>query len=145
MSHTICFTWLVGIQMKIHTVLFVDDEQGIRETMPLILRMHGYDTTAAATVAEALAQITTRQFDVLISDLNIGQPGDGLTVVSAMRPLQPDCRTFILTGFPALDSALKAIRAQVDDYLIKPAEISALIATIAEHCQEDTRIHEGRV
>jgi ActR/RegA family two-component response regulator len=112
------------------TALFVDDEPGIRETLAAILEMHGFQVTTAATVGQALAEITSKQFDVLIADLNIGQPGDGFTVVSAMRRTQPDCVTLILTGYPALETALQAIRSQVDDYLIKPAKVSELVAAI---------------
>jgi ActR/RegA family two-component response regulator len=115
--------------MPVH-LLFVDDEPGIRETFPAILSRHGFEVTATATVAQALAKITSEQFDVLIADLNIGQPGDGFTVVSAMRRTQPDCVTFILTGYPALETALQAIRSQVDGYLIKPAHVPELIAAI---------------
>jgi DNA-binding response OmpR family regulator len=111
-------------------LLFVDDEPAIRETLPTILKMHGFETTAVANVTEALKEITSRSFDVLISDLNIGEPGDGFTVVSAMRRVQPKCLTFILTGYPALETALKAIRTQVDDYIVKPASIPSLIAAI---------------
>lgn len=118
-------------------VLVVDDETGIRETLSEILRLHGFETAAAGTVTEALSKITTELFDVLISDLNIGEPGDGFTVVSAMRRVQPKCRTFILTGYPAFDTAMKAIRSQVDDYIVKPANIPSLIASI-ERKLEDT-------
>jgi DNA-binding response OmpR family regulator len=111
-------------------ILFVDDEPGIRETLPAALKIHGFEVTTTATVGKALGEITSSQFDILIADLNIGQPGDGFTVVSAMRRTQPNCVTFILTGYPALETALQAIRNQVDDYLIKPVEIPALVATI---------------
>jgi len=81
-------------------------------------------------VAEALAEINSRAFDLLIADLNIGQVGDGFTVVSAMRRVQPEAATFILTGYPDFDTALQAIRGQVDDYLLKPADVPTLIRTI---------------
>ncbi len=111
-------------------VLFVDDEPSLVLTMPLILRQHGYDVTAVGSVNEALALISSAPFDVLISDLNIGHAGDGFTVVSAMRRTHPRCITLILTGYPGFDSALEAIRSQVDDYLIKPAPIPSLINLI---------------
>jgi CheY-like chemotaxis protein len=66
----------------------------------------------------------------LLSDLNIGNPGDGLTVVSAMRRTQPEAVTMILTGYPAFETALEAIRQQVDDYIVKPASIPVLVNTI---------------
>ena len=113
-------------------ILFVDDEPGIRATLPVILSGFGFDVTAAASVPEALALISTRQFDVLISDLNIGQPGDGFTVVSAMRRTQPEATTFILTGYPAFETALEAIRQQVDDYLVKPADVEMLVGKIRQ-------------
>ncbi len=114
-------------------ILFVDDEPAIRLSVPAILQMHGFEVVSAGTVSEALHQISHKSFDVLISDLNIGNPGDGFTVVSAMRRTQPNCVTLILTGFPAFETALQAIRSQVDDYLIKPAGADKLVAAIEEH------------
>jgi ActR/RegA family two-component response regulator len=112
------------------TVLFVDDETSVRLTFAAILRQNGFEVTVAATVAEALREINTQYFDALISDLNIGEPGDGFTVVSAMRRTQPTCINFILTGYPAFETALQAIRNQVDDYLVKPANIEELVASL---------------
>lgn len=111
-------------------LLFVDDEPAIRITLKAVLANHGYEVTTAATVAEALQKITSEKFDVLLSDLNIGNPGDGLTVVSAMRRTQPEAVTMILTGYPAFETALEAIRQQVDDYIVKPANIPTLVSTI---------------
>ena len=119
-------------------VLFVDDEASIRLTMPEILKQHGFSVTAVGTVPDALAEITSAQFDVLISDLNMGHPGDGFTVVSAMRRTQPNCVTLILTGYPGFDSALKALRNQVDDYLIKPADVPTLVSLIEKKLQQRT-------
>ncbi len=113
-------------------VLFVDDEPSIVLTMPAIFRLHGYDVTAVGSVNEALAKIAAAPFDVLISDLNIGHAGDGFTVVSAMRRTHPACVTLILTGYPGFDTALEAIRSQVDDYLIKPTPIPTLMSLIEQ-------------
>ena len=73
----------------------------------------------SCSVAEALELISHHKFEVLLSDLNIGQPGDGFTVVSAMRRVQPKAYTFILTGYPDIELAVKAIRSHVDDYFRK--------------------------
>ncbi len=113
-------------------ILFVDDEPAIRETFPKILAMGGHTVVSAATIAEALACISSERFDLLISDLNIGHPADGFVVVSVMKRTDPECITMILTGYPGFESALQAIREQVDDYLIKPADVRQLLTTIDE-------------
>ena len=96
-------------------LLFVDDEPNIRLTLSWYLEDKGFSVATVATVPEALSLITQETFEVLIADLNVGQAGDGFTVVSAMRRTQPRAVTFILTGYPAFETALEAIRLQVDD------------------------------
>lgn len=113
-------------------ILFVDDEASIRLTLPAILQMHNFEVRTEGTVSEALAAINEDRFDVLIADLNIGMPGDGFTVVSAMRRTQPQAVTIILTGYPAFETALEAIRSQVDDYAVKPANIPDLVQVIED-------------
>jgi ActR/RegA family two-component response regulator len=119
-------------------VLFVDDEPAIRSSLPAVLNLHGFEVTSAASVGEALQVLSAKRFDVLISDLNIGSPGDGFTVVSAMRRTQSDCVTLILTGYPAFETALQAIRSQVDDYLIKPAGVQQLVRAIEDKLRNRT-------
>ncbi len=111
-------------------VLFVDDEDSIRLTLPLLLQSHGFKVTAAASVPDALRLIGERQFDVLIADLNIARPGDGFILVNAMRSMQPNAVRFILTGYPDFESALQALRDGVDDYLIKPAEVEEIVGKV---------------
>ena len=115
---------------KQQRILFVDDEESIRATLPPLLESHGFLVTAARSVPEALQLISQELFDVLIADLNVGSAGDGFTIVSAMRRTQPDVVTLILTGYPEFESALQAIRQQVDDYLTKPSDIDSMVATI---------------
>jgi ActR/RegA family two-component response regulator len=111
-------------------LLFVDDEENIRLTLPLLLELHGFDVTSVPTVADALARITATSFDVLLADLNIHREGDGFLVIAAMRRAQPHCKNFILTGYPGLESAIRAIQSQVDDFFTKPADIEELVAKI---------------
>src|SRR5712672_4331242 len=91
-------------------LLFVDDEPSIRTTLAAILEMHDFEVTTASDISSALSFIQSKAFDVLLSDLNIGEPGDGFTIVSAMRRVQPDACTFILTGYPDLETAIQGIR-----------------------------------
>ncbi len=111
-------------------ILFVDDEPSIRLTLPPVLELHGFEVKAAGSVAEAVEHIQASVFDVLISDLNVEESGDGFLVVSAMREKQPHCITLILTGYPGFESAVDALRLRVDDYVVKPVDVETLIAAL---------------
>jgi YesN/AraC family two-component response regulator len=124
-------------------LLFVDDEETIRQTLPIILEQHGFEVTIAGTVPEALDIITHQKFDILLTDLNIGTPADGFILVTAMRRCQPSAATFILTGYPDFQTALEAIRKQVDDYLIKPADIPTLISTLKEKALQPRHLDDS--
>jgi ActR/RegA family two-component response regulator len=121
-------------------VLLVDDDPAIRTSLDEILRKEGFEVTVCASVAESLSEINSKSFDALISDLNIGEPSDGFTVVSAMRRTQPQAITLIMTGFPAFDSALEAIRQQVDAYLLKPTDVRELVGLLRRGLTE----HRGK-
>ncbi len=114
-------------------VLLVDDEPGIRATLPLILRKHGFEVAVAATVEEAFDKIQNQHFDLLLSDLNIDRVGDGFRVVRAMRDVNPQCVAIILTGYPSLETAIEGIHHALDDYFVKPTNTDALISTMQEH------------
>src|SRR5947209_16983266 len=124
-------------------VLFVDDEAAIRMTLPVILEQQGFEVVIAASVAEALEIMNHQKFDVLLTDLNIGAPADGFILVSAMRRIQPTAATFILTGYPDFQTALEAIRKQVDDYFTKPADIPALVSTLKEKARQPRYFNES--
>jgi len=111
-------------------LLLVDDDDAVRMTLGAVLAHHGFLVRAASSVPQALELVSGEQFDVLLADLNVGQPGDGFTVVSAMRRVQPEACTFILTGYPDFESAIEAIRNQVDDYFSKPLKVEDLISAI---------------
>ena len=76
------------------------------------------------------SEIKTHKFDVLLSDLNIGEDGNGFTVIRAMRQAYPNCVAILLTGYPAFETAVQAIEDEVDGYHVKPADINSLVSTI---------------
>ncbi len=111
-------------------MLFVDDEEGIRMTLPVILGKHGFQVKAVGSVPHALSEINDQRFDVLLSDLNINEESDGLLVIASMRVSQPECRNFILTGYPSFETAQQGIRQSIDGYFTKPADVDDLISEI---------------
>ncbi|HZP34081.1 MAG TPA: response regulator [Candidatus Acidoferrales bacterium] len=125
-------------------VLFVDDEPSIRLTLPPILEKAGFEVHVAESVADALFEINSFQFDALLTDLNIGEEGDGFLVASGMRHIQPNCTVFILTGYPAFETALQAIHSQVDEYMVKPVEIDSLVNALRQKLESPTGKPESK-
>jgi DNA-binding response OmpR family regulator len=115
-----------------YKVLLVDDDDGVRGMMNATLEHKGFQVVPAANVTEALRLIATESFDVLISDLHMPNPGDGFTVVTAMRHSQPNALTLLVSGFPDVQSALAAILLEADEIMVKPFEIGRLADLIRE-------------
>ena len=111
-------------------LLLVDDEIGIRLTLPRILSKHGFDVTSVASVEDAVNEIKTDSFDALLSDLNLPVPNQGFRVIEEMRRFQPHCVNFILTGYPADESLLRANGNGVAHYFIKPVDIEEMVDTM---------------
>jgi DNA-binding response OmpR family regulator len=108
----------------------VDDNEGVRKSLTMVLRSYQFEVTSAANVGEALHLIDTQSFDVLLSDLHMPGAGDGFTVVSAMRHTNPNAVTLVFTGYPALKEAMDAILLQADEVLVKPMDVTAMVEII---------------
>src|ERR1700687_3444909 len=121
-----------GVKMVIPRVLVADDDEAVREMLQVALERDGFEVVAVASVKDALSRIAAESFDVLLSDLHMPHAGDGFTVVSAMRHTHPRAVTLVLSGYPALEEALSAIRVQADAILVKPIEIASLRKLIRE-------------
>jgi DNA-binding response OmpR family regulator len=109
-----------------HRVLLVDDDDAVRGMMRESLEFKGFEVVAVGGVTEALKCIATENFEVLITDLHMPNPGDGFTVISAMRHSQPTALTMLLSAFPDVKSAMEAIILEADEIVVKPVEIKQL-------------------
>jgi DNA-binding response OmpR family regulator len=131
-----------------HRVLLVDDDGAVRAMMNEGLQRKGFTVVTASSVTEALACITTQSFDVLITDLHMPDPGDGFTVVSAMRHSQPNALTMLVSGYPDVQSAMAAILLEADEIVVKPFEIGRLTELVRERVLDrkpTTRLDKERV
>src|SRR5271156_1110649 len=109
-----------------HKVLLVDDDDAVRAMMNAMLERKGFEVVAATCVTEALRHIATESFDVLITDLHMPDPGDGFTVVTAMRHSQPNALTLLVSGYPDVQSAMAAILLEADEIIVKPFDVGRL-------------------
>jgi DNA-binding response OmpR family regulator len=131
-----------------HKVLLVDDDDAVRAMMNATLQHKGFEVVAAATVTEALKHIATENFDVLITDLHMPNPGDGFTVVTAMRHSQPNALTLLVSGYPDVQSAMTAILLEADEIMVKPFAVAKLTDLLREKMlnrKPATRLEKERV
>jgi YesN/AraC family two-component response regulator len=124
--------------------LVVDDNEAIRVSLCAILQKHNFEVVGAADVSEAIKFIGSQKFDVLVSDLHMPGAGDGLTVVSAMRHANPSAVTLLLSAFPEMNAAANAILMQADEILVKPMNVSDLIAAITQRLAKGP-LHKRKV
>jgi DNA-binding response OmpR family regulator len=115
-----------------HRVLLVDDDSAVLAMMIQGLERKRFEVVAASSVTEALGRIATENFDVLITDLHMPDPGDGFTVVSAMRHSQPNALTLLVSGYPDVQGAMAAILLEADEIVVKPFEIGRLTELVRE-------------
>jgi len=119
--------------------LVVDDDKVVATTLAKVLTINGFEVTFAEVVSDALKLIASEKFDVLVSDLHMPGPGDGLTVISAMRHLHPEVPTLLLSAFPAMEAAARAVLQQADEILVKPIGIPALVEVIQDSLKAGPR------
>jgi DNA-binding response OmpR family regulator len=135
-------------QLVSHKVLLVDDDDGVRAMMTAMLERKGFGVVAAASVTEALRHIATESFDVLITDLHMPNPGDGFTVVTAMRHSQPAALTLLVSGYPDVQSAMTAILLEADEIIVKPFDVgklAELVRTKLATRKPSARVEKERV
>jgi len=111
-------------------VLLVDDDDAVREMMNATLQRRGFEIVTASSVIEALRRITSESFDVLLTDLHMPNPGDGFTLVTAMRHSQPQSLILLVSGHPDVQSAMGAILLEADHIISKPFDVSKLVDLI---------------
>jgi len=101
------------------SILAIDDEPIIRETLAEFLTLEGYTVVTAGSGAEAVRQFRERAFDVVVCDVSM--PGmDGLEVLARLREHAPDTSLIFITAYATVESAIEAFRAGAADYLMKP-------------------------
>src|SRR5580765_6720993 len=123
---------LLPIEPVASRVLLVDDDAAVLDMLTHLLSGKGFEVVAATSVTEALGCIATQKFDVLITDLHMPNPGDGFTVISAMRHSQPEALTMLVSGYPDIKSAMAAIVLEADEIIVKPFDVGKLAALLHE-------------
>jgi putative two-component system response regulator len=118
------------------SVLLVDDEPHALEALAAILEDQGFDLHLAASPSAAISALSRRVFDAVVTDVVFDGCPDGAEVLRAARNLQPGTLVILMTGYPALDAAVSAIKGGAFDYLQKPVDPVLLGARIHRALRE---------
>jgi DNA-binding NtrC family response regulator len=115
-------------------LLLVDDEKQFLETISTRLGMRDFDVTTANSGEEAIEAARKQEFEIALVDLNMPGIG-GEKVLEILKREHTFMEVVILTGYGAIDSAIRCTKAGVYGYLEKPCELVTLLKVLREAYQ----------
>jgi len=111
------------------TVLVVDDDEFVRESVSLILGKYGYTIVACANAKEAWGKLHGSSFDVVLTDYKMPQI-TGIELTEKIRTINKEIPVILMTAYAELNTAIDAIKRGVFDFIIKPYKPEHLIYAI---------------
>jgi len=102
-------------------ILVVDDDQGMRNYLEIMLSREGYDVNTAPGGKEALTLCRRRKFDLVITDLKMSGM-NGVDLLRSLREVSPESMTILITGYASGETAVAAMKEGAYDYLEKNFE-----------------------
>ena len=131
------------------TVLLVDDEGSTLEVLSLVLDSQGFDTTKELDAGRASRLIETaaardRPFDAVVTDVFFDGRNEGAAVLGACRDTSPRSIVILMTGRPAVEGAVAAMKMGARDYLQKPVDPNTL-ATVLHRALKEQQVHREDV
>ena len=109
-------------------ILVVDDEQGPREAMRMILK-DTYQVTTEDNAAKAMERIIKGDIDIVALDIKMPNI-NGLELLQNIKKTAPDVEVFLITGFPSVSTAVEAIQYGAYDYVMKPFDKDAVFDVV---------------
>jgi DNA-binding NtrC family response regulator len=115
-------------------LLLVDDEKQFLETISMRLGMRDFDVTSVNSGEEAIEAARKQEFEIALVDLNMPGIG-GEKALEILKKEHKFMEVVILTGYGAIDSAIRCTKAGVYGYLEKPCELESLLKVLREAYQ----------
>jgi DNA-binding NtrC family response regulator len=120
------------------SILIVDDEQVVRESLVHWFTEDGYEVEAADSASAALAKLAGQEFDLVIADIRM--PGmDGIELLEKIRAEQMDTAVIVMTGYASVETAVRALKHGAFDYITKPFDPDDL-SVVARNALEQHRL-----
>lgn len=100
-------------------VLVMEDEFNVARAIEMVLSEEGYEVVTAMNGQSALDRLHEKQFDLLVADLRLPDI-NGMDVIKRIKREWPDTAVIVITGYPAVGTAVEAMKHGALDYLPKP-------------------------
>ena len=113
------------------TILVVDDDKSILRTFTRILEKSGYAIDVAETGKEAIEKAETHHYDLALVDIRLPDM-DGTDLLAKLKRQLQNTVKIMITGFPSLETGVKALDEGADAYLVKPVKPQELLALLEE-------------
>ncbi len=109
-------------------ILICDDEEGIRESLKLILEKD-YDLAFATNGNEAINTLKKNPIDIVIMDIKMPRI-DGIETIRKLKELQPNLKILIASGYKSAETAQEAVKAGASNYIVKPFERKEVLTAV---------------
>ncbi|WP_163325304.1 sigma-54-dependent transcriptional regulator [Draconibacterium mangrovi] len=124
------------------SMLIVDDEESVRDSLYNWFIEDGYDVDCAANAKEALAKVEARNFDIILADIKM--PGmDGLEMHRRIKAFNSAAIVIIMTAFASVETAVQALKDGAFDYITKPFDPDDLSHLIRNAARQITLKNEN--
>ena len=120
-----------GVAVNKKTILVVDDDKSILRTFTRILQKSGYDIDTAETGKEAMEKTENRHYDLALVDIRLPDM-DGTDLLAKLKKQLQHTVKIMITGFPSLETGVKALDEGADAYLVKPVKPQELLVLLDE-------------
>ena len=111
------------------SILIVDDEEIIRESLSFILNKEGYKVREAENGKIALSLVKSESFDLVLTDLEMPEM-KGIELLENVSRVSPETLVVIVTAYGSIDTAIAALRKGAVDYILKPVEFDELLVKV---------------
>ena len=113
------------------TILVVDDDKSILRTFTRILQKSGYEIDVAETGREAMDKAENQHYDLALVDIRLPDM-DGTDLIAKLKKQLENTVKIMITGFPSLETGVKALDEGADAYLVKPVKPQELLLLLEE-------------
>jgi len=116
------------------TILIVDDDENVRNSMKAILEEEGYLVDTATSGREAIRKTQKTTYNIALLDIRLPDM-EGVELLKLINDGVPKTRKIMVTGYPSMQNAIAALNKNADAYLIKSVDVESLLETVKNQLQ----------